>query len=78
MIPDKTRNNKVFPLITVIPDIVLVKRTRIHEKTKTAMVRMAVATSEFVFEIPHFSSMEVIPAKKAEPVAYKIHIVSPK
>lgn len=48
------------------------------KKTKTTMVRMAVATSESVFEIPHFASMEVIPAKKAEPVAYKIHIVSPK
>jgi len=42
------------------------------------MARMAVATSESVFEIPHFASIEVIPAKKAEPVAYKIHIVSPK
>ena len=42
------------------------------------MVRMAVATSESVFEIPHFASMEVIPAKKAEPIAYIIHIVSPK
>ena len=35
---------------------------------------MAVATSESVFEIPHFASMEVIPAKKAEPIAYIIHI----
>ena len=76
--PDKTRNNKVFPPISVIPDIVPVKRTRIHEKTKTTTVRMAVATSESVFEIPHFASMEVIPAKKAEPIAYIIHIVSPK
>ena len=33
------------------------------------MVRMAVATSVSVFEIPHFASMEVMPAKKAEPVA---------
>ncbi len=52
-----------------MPDIVPVKRTRIHEKNKTTMVRMAVATSESVFEIPHFASTEVMPAKKAEPVA---------
>ena len=30
------------------------------------MVRMAVATSESVFEIPHFASIEVIPAKKLD------------
>lgn len=76
--PDKTRNNSVFSLISVIPDSVPVIKVITHEKTKTTMVRMAVATSESVFEIPHFASMEVIPAKKAEPVAYKIHIVSPK
>ena len=76
--PDKTRNNNDFSLISEIPDNVPVKRTRIHEKTKTTIVRMAVATSESVFKIPHFASIEVIPAKKAEPVAYKIHIVSPK
>ena len=67
--PDKPRNNKVFPLISIIPEIVPVKRTRIHENTKTTMVRMAVATSESVFEIPHFASIEVMPAKKAEPAA---------
>ncbi len=67
--PDKTRNNKVFPLISVIPALVPVINTITHENTKTTMVRMAVATSESVFEIPHFASTEVMPAKKAEPVA---------
>ena len=41
------------------------------------MVRIAVAKVESVFLIPHFASIEVIPAKKAEKNAYKIHIISP-
>ena len=41
------------------------------------MVRIAVAKVESVFLIPHFASIDVIPAKKAEKNAYKIHIISP-
>jgi hypothetical protein len=50
-------------------------KTISHEKISTIIVLKAVATCESVFLIPHFASIEVIPANKAEPNAYKIHII---
>ena len=38
------------------------------------MVRIAVAALESVFLIPHFASMEVSPANRADPNANRIHI----
>jgi hypothetical protein len=48
--------------------------TIIHEKIKTTIVLIAVATFESVFLIPHFASIDVIPAKNADPNAYNTHI----
>lgn len=42
----------------------------------TIIVRIAVATLESVFLIPHFARIDVNPAKTAEPNAYKIHVVT--
>lgn len=42
----------------------------------TIIVRIAVATVEFVFFSPHFTRMDVIPAKKAEPNAYITHMIT--
>ena len=47
-----------------------------QEKNRTTAVRIAVATSESVFRIPHFARIAVIPAKKEEPTAKRIHISS--
>lgn len=47
-----------------------------HENIKTTTVRMATATFESVFLIPHFASTDVMPAKNAEAAANAIHIVS--
>ena len=42
------------------------------------MVRIAVATVESVFRMPHLARMAVTPAKNAEPIANRSHIsVSP-
>ena len=41
---------------------------------KTTIVRNAVATWESVFLIPHLAKIDVIPANKADPNAYKTHI----
>lgn len=45
-----------------------------QEKIRTMIVRMAVATVESVFLIPHFARIDVRPAKNAEPKAQGIHI----
>ena len=49
--------------------------SEIHAKTRTTAVRTAVATVESVFLIPHFARIDVTPAKKAEPAAYRSHIL---
>ena len=59
----------------VIPVHVPVIITMSHEKINTTNVRIAVATSESVFLIPHFARIAVIPAKNEEPAAYSIHIL---
>ena len=38
------------------------------------MVLIAVATLESAFFIPHFASIDVRPAKNADPKAYNTHI----
>ena len=48
--------------------------TVIHENNSTTNVRSAVATSESVFRIPHFASIAVSPAKKADKHAVISHI----
>ena len=37
-----------------------------QENSSTTMVRIAVATLESVFRMPHFARMDVTPAKKAD------------
>ena len=45
-----------------------------QENSSTTMVRMAVATSELVFLIPHLAKTAVSPANRAEPNANGTHI----
>jgi hypothetical protein len=40
-----------------------------HENNNTTTVRIAVATFESVFLIPHFARIAVIPAKNEDPIA---------
>lgn len=47
------------------------------ENKRTTIVRIAVATSESVFFIPHFARTAVAPAKKADIIADMIHIMYP-
>lgn len=49
----------------------------ITDITITIAVRIAVATSDGVFLIPHFARIEDTPAKNAEPIARITHIASP-
>ena len=42
--------------------------SEVHENNSTTTVRIAVATSESVFLIPHFAKTAVIPVKKEEPI----------
>ena len=48
--------------------------TMIHAKTRTTTVRIAVATVESVFWMPHLAKMAVTPAKNAEQTAKNNHI----
>ena len=59
---------------SLIPLCAPTTNTMIQEKISTITVRIAVATFESVFRIPHFASIDVSPANMAEPNAYKIHI----
>jgi len=67
--PDNTRNNNVRLLILLMPASAPVTNTISHANIRTTIVRIAVATFEFVFRIPHFARIAVIPAKKEEPIA---------
>ena len=68
------RNTKDLVLIKVKLLIEPATAVIISEKISTTTVRIAVATSESVFLIPHFASMAVMPAKKADKTAVNIHI----
>ena len=52
-----------------MPSCAPTTNTIIHEKTRTTIVRIAVATSESVWRIPHFARIDVSPANSAEPNA---------
>ena len=67
--PDNTRNTIVRVPIFPVPLPAPVIRTISQENISTTTVRMAVATSESVFCIPHFARIAVIPAKNEEPIA---------
>ena len=67
--PDKIRNSSVLPSICLIPPHVPVINTMSHENNNTTTVRIAVATFESVFLIPHFARIAVIPAKNEDPIA---------
>ena len=74
--PDSTRNTSVFASMTVIADCDPTTNTMIHENNSTMIVRMAVATLESVFLMPHFARIDVTPAKNADRNANRIHIAS--
>lgn len=74
--PDRIRNKSVDPEICPMPRYDPVRDTRSQENERTTQVRIAVAASESVLRMPHLASMEVMPAKKEEPTAYKSHIKS--
>jgi hypothetical protein len=67
------RKVHVLPSIEPISELEPVARTIAHMKINTTMVRRAVATVESMSLRPHLASMEVNPAKNAEPTAYRIH-----
>ena len=48
-----------------------------QEKKSTIMVRMAVATVESVFRMPHLARIEVTPAKRADKSAKSTHMIIP-
>ena len=72
--PDRIRNVQVLAETLPMPCCAPTRNTMIHEKISTIMVRIAVAVLESVFLIPHFASMEVSPANRADPNANRIHI----
>ena len=72
--PDKIRNSSDFADIAEMVSADPTIKTITHAKSSTTMVRIAVATSESVFLIPHFARMDVIPAKKADRIAMISHI----
>lgn len=74
--PDRIRNKRVGPEICPMPRYAPVRAVKSQENKKTTQVRIAVAMSESVLRMPHLASMEVMPAKKEEPTAYKSHIRS--
>ena len=59
--PDKIRNRSVLPSICLIPPHVPVINTMSHENNNTTTVRIAVATFESVFLIPHFDCPSEVP-----------------
>ena len=61
----------MLPISPCAPTI----NTIIQEKIRTTIVRIAVATPESVFLIPHFARMDVNPASNADKKAYNNHMV---
>ena len=59
-----------FLIVGKDPTIATIKR----EKRRTTIVLINVATLLSVFLIPHFASIDVMPAKKAERNAKTTHI----
>ena len=61
----------IFPMVPAEPTT----NTISQEKTRTTTVRRAVATSESVFRMPHFASMDVNAANTADKTAMRSHIM---
>ncbi len=59
--PERIRNSHVLPDTAAMPSCAPTTNTIIHEKTRTTIVRIAVATSESVWRIPHFARIDVSP-----------------
>ena len=72
--PDKARNKSIVRPMLWIWSWDPTTNTIIHAKIRTTMVRIAVATVESVFRMPHLARMAVTPAKNAEPIANRSHI----
>ena len=75
--PDRMRKAQVRPDTWEIVFWDPTTKTMSQEKTSTTQVRMAVATLESVFRMPHLARMEVSPAKSAEAKANKTHMPIP-
>ena len=73
--PDSTKNSRFCQLSEEIADALPVSNTINQEKTSTTPVRSAVARSESVSWMPILARMAVIPAKKADRNAKRIHII---
>ena len=52
-------------------------KTISNEKIKIIIVLIAIATFDPIFLIPHFASIDVIPAKNADIKDIMIHILNP-
>ena len=69
VIPERIRKTHVLALIIMMDVSGAVSSAIRQAKMRTTIVRIAVATVESVSLIPHFASIAVTPAKKAEPNA---------
>ena len=74
--PDRIKKIKDFGVIAVIVFAESTMNTMTHEKSKTTMVRSAVAISESVFLMPHLANTEVSPEKKADNTAMESQSIS--
>ena len=74
--PDSSRNSRALPSRDWSWPCEPATNTMTQASIRTTMVRIAVATVESVCRMPHFASMAVTPAKKAEPAAKRSHISS--
>ena len=62
--PESTRNSQVFGEMEVMLPAEPTMSTMTSDIISTTIVRIAVATVESVFLIPHFARIAVAPAKK--------------
>lgn len=72
--PERIRKKNVRALTELSVHWLPFMKTISQEKSSTTIVRSAVAVLESVSRIPIFASIDVIPAKRAEPKANIIHI----
>lgn len=75
--PERIRNSSDLGVIVDMVPAEPTISTMIHENSRITIVRIAVATSESVFLIPHFARIDVSPAKKADSIAIISHIKIP-
>ncbi len=74
--PERMRNRSDVGFISVIVPKEPATNTMIHEKTRTTMVRKAVARWESVFLMAHLPRIDVSPAKTAERTAVMIQNIN--